>query len=334
MRVAVGSHFYVPNRMAGSETAVHAALLALVERGHRVTVFCTESGGGYVHEGVRVVESSATRLRSDLYQARPDVVLGQHSQWATVASFAGVARIPSLLYVHNTYDESNVALHRSPTLVAYNTVAARERFSGHRHPSVILHPPVDPAQHRATPGDRVTLINLNRSKGSGVFYAAAAALPETPFLGVEGGHGVQVFEHWPNVEFVGQTPNMRGDVWSRTRVLLMPSEAESYGMVGVEALASGIPVIASAGLPGVQEALGDAAIYLDRDDPQLWANAIKDLSDGRRWNAASRRAKRRSAEIEKERPAELARWVQAVELAHESGRDRFREAWHGRSHCD
>ena len=330
MRIAVGSHFYVPNRMAGSETALHAALLALLEAGHQITVFCTESGGGYTHEGVRVVESSAGSLRGNLHDYKPHVVLGQHSQWATVAQYAGHERIPSVLYAHNDHQATKLMLHRSPTLVAYNTEHVRETFSRHGLPNVVLHPPVKPEEHRTTPGDMITMVNPSKNKGHATFYRVAASMPDIPFLAVEGGHGTQVFEAWPNVEVQPQTANMREDVWSRTRLLLVPSEYESYGMVGVEALASGIPVLAHPAA-GLLESLGEGGIFLDRNDPQLWVNKIKELSDGRRWNRASRRAKQRSVDIEKQRPIELARWVEAVELAHEAGRDGFREAWKWRS---
>lgn len=329
MRIAVGSHFYVPRRMAGSETAVHAALLALRQAGHSITVFATESGGGYEHEGIEVVESHGSKLRGDLERHQPDVVLGQHSQWATVAAYAGRAGIPSVIYAHNDYPETGVALLRSPTLVAYNSHHVRETLSACSAPSVILHPPVTPSDHRTTPGNAVTLVNPSGNKGAATFYAVAARMPETEFLAVEGGHGIQIFEQRPNVSFTPQTTAMREDVWARTRILLVPSEKESYGMVAVEALASGIPVIAHP-TAGLLESLGDAGIFIDRDDTASWVSKIRELSDGRRWLAASRRAKRRSGEIERNRLRQLEDWVAAVELAHRVGRNDFRRVWNGR----
>lgn len=329
MRIAVGSHYYVPRRMAGSETAVHAALLALRQAGHSVTVFATESGGGYEYEGITVVESSGAKLRGDLERHRPDVVLGQHSQWATVAAYAGRAGIPSVIYAHNDYPETGVALLRSPTLVAYNSHHVRETLSGCSAPSVILHPPVTPSDHRTTPGSAVTLVNPSGNKGAATFYAVAARMPETEFLAVEGGHGLQVFEHRDNVAIQQQTTRMREDVWSKTRILLVPSEKESYGMVAVEALASGIPVIAHPAV-GLVESLGDAGIFIDRDDTAAWVAKIRELSDGRRWATVSRRAKRRSDEIELNRSRQLEDWVAAVELAHRVGRNDFRRVWDGR----
>lgn len=103
-------------------------------------------------------------------------------------------------------------------------------------------------------------------------------------------------------------------VYGKTRVLLMPSIYESWGRVGVEAMASGIPVIANP-TDGLSEALGDAGVFVDRDDLDGWENAIRRLQDGRSWNAASRRAKARSAELDALRASDIDRWCEAVENA-------------------
>ena len=127
----------------------------------------------------------------------------------------------------------------------------------------------------------------------------AIRLPSHKFLGVRGGYfkDKQVVMPRPNVKIIGNTSNMKEDVWQRTRVLLMPSDYESYGMVGVEALASGIPVIA-ARTPGLVESLGDGGIFVDGFSIQAWKNAITKLDNPRLYQEASQRALRRSLEID------------------------------------
>jgi glycosyltransferase involved in cell wall biosynthesis len=103
---------------------------------------------------------------------------------------------------------------------------------------------------------------------------------------------------------------MRDDVYARTKLLLMPSDYESWGRVGVEAMASGIPVIAHP-TEGLTESLGDAGTFIHRDDIPAWCDAITRLLKPRAWGAASKKAKARSAELDPAR--DLATWVQALE---------------------
>ena len=73
-------------------------------------------------------------------------------------------------------------------------------------------------------------------------------------------------------------------------VVLVPSLAEGFGLVAVEALACAAPVIASntAALP---EATRGAALLLDPRDSSAWAKAIRELYDDRaRASAMSARA--------------------------------------------
>ena len=80
-------------------------------------------------------------------------------------------------------------------------------------------------------------------------------------------------------------------------------------MAAVEAAASGIPTIAHP-TPGLQEALGDAGVFVDRDDIDGWETALKELL-GAGWALASKKALARSAEINPRQ--EVDTWVRAVE---------------------
>lgn len=64
----------------------------------------------------------------------------------------------------------------------------------------------------------------------------------------------------------------------RTNIVLMPSHSETFGLVALEASASGIPVIARA-TGGLKEAVvdGDTGVLLTGDDPEAWAAEIERL---------------------------------------------------------
>lgn len=78
-----------------------------------------------------------------------------------------------------------------------------------------------------------------------------------------------------------QPPVSRAELasWYRSADLVaVPSHSESFGLVAVEALASGAPVVA-ARVGGLPIAVGDAGVLVDGHDPAEWAGAFADLLD-------------------------------------------------------
>ena len=98
----------------------------------------------------------------------------------------------------------------------------------------------------------------------------------------------------------------------------MPSNYESWGRVGVEAMASGIPVVASE-TKGIREALGDAAVYVDRADHAGWQHALAELDDPDVYRARSILALERSAVLDRLAQADLSRWEMTVRAAAVAG---------------
>ena len=302
----------------GSWVMTHSLLRTLAARGHGVdVVLAARKGEPYEVDGVRVWPH---RDKSDPFRFVDDAsVIVTHVESAGRPIALGNARgVPVVQIAHNAGVFTESALkRRAAALTVFNSRQVSASLSGLCVRSVIVRPPVDPADYATTPGDAVTLVNLSEDKGAEVFYALAERFPDRPFLGVRGGYGVQVTPRGPgdvpNVTVLDHIPpdQMRDQVYARTRVLLMPSAHESWGRAGVEAMCSGIPVIA-APTPGLRESLGAAGVFCDRGDVDAWEAALRRLLDGRRWKAASRKAKARAAELD---PAEdLDRWCREVEV--------------------
>jgi glycosyltransferase involved in cell wall biosynthesis len=66
------------------------------------------------------------------------------------------------------------------------------------------------------------------------------------------------------------------DLYRQAGAVLVPSEAEGFGLPVIEALACGAPVVAS-DIPALREAGGSAAIYAPVGDVAAWANAVAKL---------------------------------------------------------
>jgi glycosyltransferase involved in cell wall biosynthesis len=72
----------------------------------------------------------------------------------------------------------------------------------------------------------------------------------------------------------GLTRDQLAELYRRAVAVLIPSEAEGFGLPVIEALACGAIVIAS-DIPTLREVGGDAAIYRRVADVRAWADAIR-----------------------------------------------------------
>jgi len=178
--------------------------------------------------------------------------------------------------------------------------------------SLIVRPPVIAADYATKPGKAITLVNCNPEKGGKVLNALAERMPDQQFLAVRGAYGEQILPDLPNVEIIEHMDGseMRERVYAKTRVLLMPSSYESWGRAGCEALASGIPVVAHP-TPGLCESLGEAGVFVDRNDLDGYETVLRKLLQPAEYRLASKRARARSAELDP--TDELAAWCDAVE---------------------
>lgn len=298
---------YPPHSRVGAWIATHAYLAHLTTLGHSVTVLplCND-GATYSLDGVNVIPFGRGRdLINGVRSA--DVVISHCGDNGAAADAAARYQKPSLRMAHGRI--TNPAVLTGAALVVFNSASLAASVTC-PSPWIICRPAVDPTVYATTPGDRVTLVNLSEAKGGELFWRLARCAAHRRFLAVKGGYGVQYLEELPNVDVIANTQNMRDDVYRRTRILLMPSESETWGMVAVEALASGIPVIAHP-TDGLRESLGPAGVFVDRADGAGWLTEIERLHDPVEWAAAAATASARSAALH---PAtDLTRFAAAIE---------------------
>lgn len=219
---------------------------------------------------------------ADLIRADGDLIISQMSWTNDARRVAGVKGIPFVQIMHNDGAQSRRDADLGATLTVCNTEWLRGELGG----DLVLHPIVRPEHHKTLPGKHITLVNLIPEKGAVLFYQLAALNPELSFMGVMGGYGRQL-SNVPGVKLVENTPNMRRDVWLQTRILLVPSTYESYGMAAIEAMCSGIPVIAT-DTPGLREATMGAAKLMSTRDPHDWNKALHEVQrDWVKWSDKS-----------------------------------------------
>jgi glycosyltransferase involved in cell wall biosynthesis len=146
----------------------------------------------------------------------------------------------------------------------------------------------DPGRRPAPPSASRTIVYVGRlsaEKGLAVLIDAMAGLPDGNLELVVIGDGPErgALEHraGPGVRFVGRLePTQVHDQLRRARALAFPSLwYETFGMSLVEAMAAGLPVIAS-DLGGTREIVGEhAGLLLPAGDIAAWRTALRQLSD-------------------------------------------------------
>ncbi|WP_458091708.1 glycosyltransferase family 4 protein [Streptomyces malaysiensis] len=315
-------HAYPPDHNAGAEWALHEMLRVLVQRGHAVEVWLSQwaaSRDPYEMDGVRVIPHGAGG-RFATAVARSNVLVSHLENVPLTACLARGHGKPLIVVCHNTFDLTWEPMATGSTaLVVVNSqwmrVEAERHFGGQpRCPDrmLVVRPPVHAQEYRTRPGDSITLINCTATKGVGVLAELAERMPDRKFLAVRGGYGEQQPPDLPNVLVLDHMDGrrMRDEVYARTRILLMPSDYESWGRVGVEAMASGIPVLAHP-TEGLTESLGPAGVFQDRSDVDAWVKALDALDDPAAYRAASRRSRARSRALDP--TADLDAWCDAVE---------------------
>lgn len=276
----------------------------LAKRRFDVKVYYLRSGPKTDDGQAKIVRSRSLRVLKDLFDWS-DLVITQGN-----AISRAVNRGKPVAYcVHNDYrvDTKESLYNIKPeeiSLMIFNSEWVKANASWGKD-SIVVNPLVFPEEYRTTRGDRITLVNTSEMKGANTFFAIAKRMPERKFLGVRG-WGKQVEEVLQNVTIIPPTDNIRDDVYSKTRVLLMPSQhinsgswvwTESWGRVGIEAMCSGIPVIAHP-TPGTRESLSYAGIFVDRDDIDGWVRSIRRLDCLGGYRRQSELALKRASELD------------------------------------
>lgn len=331
MRVVGIVHKWPPLHNAGAELMLETMFRDLVERGHEVVVLLFDQDlAPYKLHGITVIKVKPRYLEQ--FAAWSDVIFTHLDKTQLAVQAAQGAGRPLVHVVHN---ERQLAFHyvrpEDATLIVPNSewLAAELDWPGAQ---VIVRPPVRVDDYEGIPTDPygrefVTLVNVTLEKGSTRFYDLARAFPKRKFLAVSGAYGLQDVRRVPfNVTVLNHTASIRDEVYARTRVLLMPSDYESWGRVAIEGACSGIPTIAHP-TPGLTEALGSSGFLIDRADGSAWERVLVSLDDPRIYRERSEAALDRAADLATIAGQDLERLHDAlVELVRSAPADRSYDA--------
>jgi glycosyltransferase involved in cell wall biosynthesis len=130
-------------------------------------------------------------------------------------------------------------------------------------------------------------------------------------MGVVGGYDVQITDQPPNVKIMTHTNNIKS-IYDETRIILMPSFYESWGMVASEAMLNGIPVIANKTF-GLEENLSYSGTYCNLTNIEKWKRAILSYDNEEIYKLQSEKCIKRSIEQKEMNKTEMKNCINFLE---------------------
>jgi hypothetical protein len=289
MTVVALSHGYPPLWNMGGEVSLHRSMMAV--KGERVVL--TNTKAEYYIDGIRVTQINTPNVLN--INANPSPIAEQLKDLnASVVIAQNELSLPAVLAANSSGAVSIVSVHTPPKYgkgiregvvyadyAVYNTETSARQWGEPN--AVVVHPPISPLPDKVTPtGDAYTCLSSLKNKGVEVMLSLAEMYPNKRFIIVrspaEPTHGIPNLEELaaklPNVELHPRVdPKDVYKYFEQTRILLVPSRYETYGMSAIEAAGYGIPTV-HVDTPHVREGIGDAAVLVSPLNVAETANGI------------------------------------------------------------
>jgi len=320
MKILAHTKHYFPGQCSGGESMMHNILKYLQGKGHEVSLLVQVSEVEE-YDGIPIFSEKYT----DYAYSEADLIFTHLLKAGLARNLARKFKKPIIDIIHSDHSNPVRSRHHNNWIV-YNSQWIKDKLQ-YTQGNLVVRPPVKEFSG-SREGKYITLVNCNDKKGGGVLIELAKRMPGQEFLGVIGGYGDQVFEELPNLTYVENSPNM-AEVYAQTKILIVPSVYESFGMAAMEALSAGIPVIA-APTEGLKECLSYAGRWAYRDEHDHWVSILESLQEPRVYRRWSALAKARFEERQKQQNEELEQLNQFIQDIYENGtntEDALRQKW-------
>lgn len=277
MNIVALSHGYPPLWNMGGEVSLHRTMVAL--NGNKFVL--TSTSEPYTFEGVQAINidtpdvlniyADPNPIANQLAALDANVVIGQNELSLPAVLAANKIGAVSMVNIHTPpkYGRTVNESMRFADYAIYNTRVAAEEWG--EPDGLVVHPPISPLPDQLlTGGDAYTLLSSLLNKGVEVVLKLAEKYPDQRFIIVrspaEPTHGLKDIEEkvarLPNVELRPRVaPEDVINYLRETRILLVPSRYETYGMSAIEAAGYGIPCV-HVDTPHVREGIGEAAVLV------------------------------------------------------------------------
>lgn len=303
MKVLLTSNASYDPPKGGSTRSNLAWLRHLTAAGHAVRVVSAADGDaesvmdGISMRGVRNLSFRADELASEIRAFAPDHVLVSSEDLSHIllrkAAAAASDRLVYLAHTPQWFPFGPESWNQEPAAAgivgkARAVVVIGQHMAGYVETHLgraanVIHPPIygtPPYRKLGRFGEgSVLLVNPCAAKGISIFLALAERFPGVEFAGLAG-WGTTAADRAamlarPNVSIVETVPDIE-DALAQARLLLMPSLwYEGFGLIAMEAMLRGLPVLASTS-GGLVDAKRGTGYVVDANPIRQWLREFDD----------------------------------------------------------
>ncbi len=290
LKILVTHELFMPDFAGGGEKIVYEYTKRLVERGHVVIVLTTGNPKIREYEGIKTIRIPIPRYSFNLavpwilkYARNADIIQTNNYNAALPSLIAGkILRKPVVCIVHGVYGKrwkemrggffgklsaliERTQLKRNYDRVVFYSDFAREQGAeiGIRDRTEIFYLGSNPKEFKPGKKERYVLFvgRLERQKGIENLLSVAKQLPGVKFK-LAGKGDIKKLKKTAskNVDFLGvKTGKELQSLYSHALVFCLPSAAETFGLVLLEAMSSGCAIVSTVPLDyrGVKVHYGD-----------------------------------------------------------------------------
>jgi len=290
LKILVTHELFMPDFAGGGEKIVYEYTKRLAGRGHDVTVLTTGNPKIKSHEGIKTIRIPIPRYSFNLavpwilkYARNADIIQTNNYNAALPSFIAGkILQKPVICIVHGVYGKrwkemrgkilgslsafvEKSQLRRGYDRVVFYSDFAREQGQeiGIKNNTEVFYLGIDPHEFKPKKKEKYVLFvgRLEKQKGVENLLSVAKQLPDVKFKLVgKGDIGKLKKIASKNVEFLGvKTGKELQNLFSRALIFCLPSVAETFGLVLLEAMASGCAIVSTVPLDyrGVKIQYGD-----------------------------------------------------------------------------
>lgn len=326
MTVVALTHGYPPLWNMGGEVSLHRSLRSIKED----KFVLTKTDKPYIFENVNVrqintpdvlnINANPEPIANQLINLNARVVIGQNELSLPTVLAANKAEAISIVNVHTPprYGKNIKDAMLLADYAVYNTKASAKEWGEPN--AFVLHPPISPLPaKRNSTGDAYTMLSSLTNKGVAVVIDLAKQNPDKRFIIVrspaEPTHGLKNIEEIaakiPNLELHPRVaPEEVYKYLEQTKILLVPSRYETYGMSAIEAAGYGIPSV-HVDTPHVREGIGNAAVLIRPLNINDASKGIKLIE--KNYNKYSDSARLRAEWLDSRQKIELEQFSEFIE---------------------